>query len=205
MKRVPNFYRRNAAQGVARRVVAGKKASPEQMRDTVGQVVTWCYLITLRGVTKWDVHGMDDFLEKAGRNAEDYMIRVRAGSSDRAARKWLDSVTEKLAFVLPADKAPKKQADRDELAQKRIGAEMAWRILSAALVRAEPWGCAVDEKTAQVVLDETQSVYRRFLDWAVEGDAYGMERLKRDVESVLGEAVEVFDDGRGAVFAKTIY
>lgn len=71
MKRVPNFYRRNAAQGVARRVVAGKKASPEQMRDTVGQVVTWCYLIALRGVTKWDVHGMDDFLEKAGRNAED--------------------------------------------------------------------------------------------------------------------------------------
>ena len=83
MKRVPNFYRRNAAQGVARRVVAGKKASPEQMRDTVGQVVTWCYLIALRGVTKWDVHGMDDFLEKAARNAEDYMIRVRAGSSDR--------------------------------------------------------------------------------------------------------------------------
>lgn len=205
MKRVPNFYRRNAAQGVARRVVAGKKATPEQMRDTVGQVVTWCYLIALRGVTKWDVHGMDDFLEKAARNAEDYMIRVRAGSSERAARKWLDSVTEKLAFVLPADKAPRKQADRDELAQKRIGAEMAWRILSAALVRAEPWGCAVDEKTAQVVLDETQSVYRRFLDWAVEGDAYGMERLKRDVESVLGEAVEVFDDGRGAVFAKAIY
>lgn len=52
MKRVPNFYRRNAAQGVARRVVAGKKATPEQMRDTVGQVVTWCYLIALRGVTK---------------------------------------------------------------------------------------------------------------------------------------------------------
>lgn len=205
MKRVPNFYRRNAAQGVARRVAAGKKATPEQMRDTVSQVVTWCYLIALRGVTKWDVHGMDDFSEKAARNAEDYMIRVRAGSSERAARKWLDSVTEKLAFVLPADKTPRKQADRDELAQKRIGAEMAWRILSAALVRAEPWGCAVDEKTAQVVLDETQSVYRRFLDWAVEGDAYGMERLKRDVESVLGEAVEVFDDGRGAVLAKTIY
>lgn len=32
-----------------------------------------------------------------------------------------------------------------------------------------------------------------------------MERLKRDVESVLGEAVEVIDDKHGAVFANTIY
>ena len=169
------------------------------------QVVTWCYLIALRGVTKWDVHGRDDFLEKAARNAEDYMIRVRAGSSDRAARKWLDSVTEKLAFVLPADKAPKKQADGTSW--RKSGSVRRWRggfCLLHWCVRsrgAARW----TKKTAQVVLDETQSVYRRFLDWAVEGDAYGMERLKRDVESVLGEAVEVFDDGRGAVFAKTIY
>ena len=78
--------------------------------------------------------------------------------------------------------------------------------MSAALLRKEPWGCAVDEATAQKVLDEMRDYYEnRFLDWAKEGDAYGMERLKRDVESVLGEAVEVIDDKHGAVFANTIY
>ncbi len=206
MKRVPNFYRRNAAQGVARRVVTGKKATPEEMRDSVGQVVAWCYLVALRSVTGWNTQKMDSFLEKATRNAEDYMIRVRVSTSDKAACKWLDGVVEHLTFVLPADKPMKKQADRDELAQKRIGADMAWKIMSAALVRKEPWGCAESEALAQNVLDETRDYYEnRFLDWAKEGDAYGMERLKRDVESVLGEAVEVFDDGRGAVFAKTIY
>lgn len=206
MKQAPNFYRKNAACGVARRVMNGKKATPEQMRDAVGQVVAWCYLVALRSVTGWNVQEMDSFLEKATRNAEDYMTRVRVSTSDKTARKWLDGVVKNLAFVLPADKPLKKQADRDELAQKRIGADMAWKIMSAALLRKEPWGCAEDEALAQKVLDEMRDYYEnRFLDWAKEGDAYGMERLKRDVESVLGEAVEVLDDGRGAVFANTIY
>ena len=185
MKRVPNFYRRNAAQGVARRVVAGKKSTPEQMRDAVGQVVAWCYLVCLRGVTGWSAKQMDNYLEKATRNTQDYMIRVRTSTTDKAARKWLDKTTEKLHFVLPADKPLKKQADRDELAQKRIGADTAWKIMSAALMR--------------------DYYENRFLDWAKEGDAYGMERLKRDVESVLGEAVEVIDDKHGAVFADNLY
>lgn len=206
MKRAPNFYRRNAAQGVARRVVTGKKATPEEMRDSVGQVVTWCYLVCLRSVTGWNAKKMDNFLEKATRNAEDYMTRVRVSTSDKTARKWLDSMVENLTFVLPADKPLKKQADRDELAQKRIGADMAWKIMSTALLRKEPWGCAEDEALAQKVLDEMRDYYEnRFLDWAKEGDAYGMARLKQDVQNVLGEAVEVFDDGRGAVFANTIY
>lgn len=206
MKQAPNFYRKNAAQGVAQRVMTRKKATPEEMRDSVGQVVTWCYLVALRSVTGWNVQEMDGFLEKATRNAEDYMTRVRVSTSDKTARKWLDGVVKNLAFVLPADKPLKKQADRDELAQKRIGADMAWKIMSAALLRKEPWGCAEDEALAQKVLDEMRDYYEnRFLDWAKEGDAYGMERLKRDVESVLGEAVEVLDDGRGAVFANTIY
>lgn len=206
MKQVPNFYRRNAAQGVAKRVLTRKKATPEEMRDSVGQVVTWCYLVALRSVTEWNTQKMDDFLEKATRNAEDYMTRVRVSTSDKAARKWLDGVVKNLTFVLPPDKPLKKQADRDELAQKRIGADMAWKIMSAALLRKEPWGCAESEALAQNVLDEMRDYYEnRFLDWAKEGDTYGMERLKQDVQNVLGEAVEVFDDGRGAVFANAIY
>lgn len=206
MKQAPNFYRKNAACGVARRVMNGKKATPEQMWDAVGQVVAWCYLVCLRGVTGWSAKQMDNYLEKATRNTQDYMIRVRTSTNDKAARKWLDKTTEKLHFVLPADKPLKKQADRDELAQKRIGADTAWKIMSAALLRKEPWGCAVDEATAQKVLDEMRDYYEnRFLDWAKEGDAYGMERLKRDVESVLGEAVEVIDDKHGAVFADNLY
>ena len=158
------------------------------------------------GVTGWSAKQMDNYLEKATRNTQDYMIRVRTSTTDKAARKWLDKTTEKLHFVLPADKPLKKQADRDELAQKRIGADTAWKIMSAALLRKEPWGCAVDEATAQKVLDEMRDYYEnRFLDWAKEGDAYGMERLKRDVESVLGEAVEVIDDKHGAVFADNLY
>lgn len=204
MGQMPNYYRKNAAQGAARRVLAGKKANPEQMRDVVGQVVTWCYLIAVRGVTEWNAAEMDKLLDNANKNAQDYMIRVRTVGA-KSARKWLDGVADGLTFVLPADKPQKTKAARDELAQKRMGAEMAWEILTAALIRKAPWGCGVDKKTAQRVLNETASVYKRFLDWAVEGDAYGMERLKRDVESVLGEAVEVVDDHCGAVFSDRLY
>ena len=93
MKQVPNFYRKNAACGVARRVLTGKKATPEQMRDSVGQVVAWCYLVCLRGVTGWSAKQMDNYLEMATRNTKDYTIRVEMSTDDKKARKWRDETT----------------------------------------------------------------------------------------------------------------
>ena len=88
---------------------------------------------------------------------------------------------------------------------------MAWKLMGLTMLQMQKPDMQkpdmhMDAMDAQNVLNEAKSVYNdRFLDWAREGDAYGMERLKRDVEAVLGEQVDVVDDGRGAVFSDKLY
>lgn len=205
MKNVPGFYYKNTAVGAARRVMNGKKAAPDAMRETVGQVVSWCILIALAGYMGWNHEQMEEFAQDACRISEDFCVRARV-NGDAAAKKWLDGEVKPLHFTLPPDKPIKKRADRDELAQKRMGADVAWKLMGLTMLQMQKPDLQMDALDAQNVLNEAKSVYNdRFLDWAKEGDAYGMERLKRDVEAVLGEQVDVVDDGRGAVFSDKLY
>lgn len=205
MKNVPGFYYKNAAAGAARRVVNCKKAAPDTMRETVGQVVSWCILIALAGFQGWNHDEMEAFAEEVSRFTETYCLKVREVGGTKADR-WLNGKTKPVHFMLPADKPIKKQADRDELAQKRMAAETAWKLMAATMMNTDKESIKMDSLAVQHVLDDAKSVYRdRFLDWAKEGDAYGMERLKMDVETMLGEQVEVVDDGRGAVFSERLY
>ena len=205
MKNVPAYYLKNAAVGTALRVMNGKKAAPDAMRETVGQVVSWCILIALAGYMGWNHEQMEKFEEKKCRISEDFRVRARV-NGEAAAEKWLDGEVKPLHFTLPPDKPIKKRADRDELAQKRMGADVAWKLMGLTMLQMQKPDMQMDAMDAQNVLNEAKSVYNdRFLDWAREGDAYGMERLKQDVEAVLGEQVDVTDDGRGAIFSDKLY
>lgn len=204
MKQMPNYYRRNAAQGAARRVMNGTIARADDMRETVGQVVTLCLLMVLPDVTGWSSEEIDVYLRCLTRATGEYCSRAAVDA--KAAKKWLNDIVRPLVFVLPPDKPLKNRAARDELAQKRMGCELVWKMFCAALVQAAPAGCGVDKETAQQVLDEARDYYEnRFLDWAKEGDGYGWERLKRDVKDKPGECIDCLDDGKGSVFSDRIY
>lgn len=157
MKQMPNYYRRNAAQGAARRVMNGTIARADDMRETVGQVVTLCLLMALPDVTGWSSEEIDVYLRCLTRATGEY--GSRAAVDEKAAKKWLNDIVRPLVFVLPPDKPLKNRAARDELAQKRMGCELVWKLFCAALVQAAPAGCGVDKETAQQVLDEARDYY----------------------------------------------
>lgn len=202
MGRVPDYYRRNAAQGVAKRVLkGGGNEKPCDMRE----VVTLCYLIALRNVTEWNTKQVDEYLKALTRNRKDYAIREQTAGGKHKACRWLHEMTQDFNFVLPAGEGRQSAKSRDELAQKRMSVDITWRLLCLALVRQRPWGCEVDKKTAQKVLDESTSAYRWFLYWEKQGGAYAMERMKQQVENVLGEAVDAANVGGGTAFGDRIY
>ena len=145
-------------------------------------------------------------------NAIDLAIQIGMGKRNNTI---LQSAFFSLAKIMPEEDAIRYMKEKAKASYMKKGedvVEMNYKAIdlgATAYVKIDvpaDWADAVDEATAQKVLDEMRDYYEnRFLDWAKEGDAYGMERLKRDVESVLGEAVEVIDDKHGAVFADNLY
>ena len=65
MKRVPNFYRRNAAAGAVRRVLDKKRADPEEARETVEQIVSLCVAMAAVSVMEWNEGRRDEYLRCA--------------------------------------------------------------------------------------------------------------------------------------------
>lgn len=179
------------------------KATAEHARESVGQVVTWCFLIAVRGVLGFGTVRMDRFSAQAGKMAALYQNKCAAQGAQ--ADKWLQKQVEGLTFVLPCDKPPKNRRAKDELMQKRLAADVAWRLLAATLRHPAPAGVGVSAAKVQQVLEETRLEYLRFLDWAREGDAYGYERLRADVALALGEELQVQDDGSAPVFSRRIF
>ena len=87
MKRVPNFYRRNAAAGAVRRVLDKKRADPEEARETVEQIVSLCVAMAAVSVMEWNEGQRDEYLRCANCCIEDYNIKSgRRADSRRCVR-----------------------------------------------------------------------------------------------------------------------
>ena len=126
MKRVPNFYRRNAAAGAVRRVLDKKRADPEEARETVEQIVSLCVAMAAVSVMEWNEGRRDEYLRCANCCIEDYNIRAAAHNDQRAAQRWLDSVGG--AAVCPAcGRKPEAQGSKrgadPEADEQRQGVE----------------------------------------------------------------------------------
>lgn len=206
MKRVPNFYRRNAAAGAVRRVLDKKRADPAEARETVEQIVSLCVLMAAVSVMEWNAEQRDEYIRCKICCTDDYSIRAAAHNGQRAAQRWLDSVVEGLRFVLPADESLKRKAAREALIQKRMSSDRAWKLWAAALVVKKPNGMCIDKETAQRVLDEARDYYRdRFLPAVRFGDGYGMETLRRDAENVLGDAAQLALGEQTTVYSNRVW
>lgn len=206
MKRVPNFYRKNAAVGAVRRSLDRTRANEQDTKETVEQVAALCIAMAAVSVMGWDEEQRDNYLRCEIRCIEDYNVRCAAHRDVALVNKWLDGLVEGLCFVLPANGNLKRRADREELDRKRLYADRAWKLWAAALVAPAPCGMEIGREKAQSILDEARDYYRdRFLTAAVLGDGYGMEQLRRDAENVLGDAAQLALGAEKTVYSNRVW
>lgn len=164
------------------------RGQAEQDRRAVVQVVLWCIVIAMHEVLGYGAKRLNEFGRQYNIAIDKYETMVRAVGEDKAKR-WIAEETGGLRFVLPADRAIRRQKDRERLAQKRMAADQAWTL---AVVAWKDMG--IGEKRAQAILDKAEEEYRWFLDWAKEGDEYGYERIRQAAEAILHEEMEVVEE-----------
>ena len=196
MGKMPSFYRKNIAQGAIRRV----GASNAERQEEVMQAVYWCLVIAMHtglGMGKESLEKFGAEMQIVSRQYEAQLNAVR----QKRAEAWLEKQTAGLVFVLPADGPIKKPRDRENLARKRQDAEPVWRLCAMALGR-----MGYGNVRRQRWLEKGKEEYRWFLEWAKDGDAYGFERLRRALEQILHESMELITEaGRNPVYAKKMW
>lgn len=164
------------------------RGQAEQDRRAVVQVVLWCIVIAMHEVLGYGAKRLNEFGRQYNITIDKYEAMARAVGEGKAKR-WIAEETGGLRFVLPADRAIRRQKDRERLAQKRMAADRAWTL---AVVAWKDMG--IGEKRAQAILDKAEEEYRWFLDWAKEGDEYGYERIRQAAEAILHEEMEVVEE-----------
>ena len=107
------------------------RGQAEQDRRAVVQVVLWCIVIAMHEVLGYGAKRLNEFGRQYNIAIDKYEAMTRAVGEEKAKR-WVAEETGGLRFVLPADRAIRRQKDRERLAQKRMAADQAWTLAVVA-------------------------------------------------------------------------
>ena len=169
-------------------------------RKATDEVLRYCITIAAFDVLEFD-KGALDRLTAAMKNRADVYTAERAVLGQTRARQLLRERTEPMLdrpFILPAGQYPRKQHEKDALAERRDAGDLAIRYFVEGLNE-----MGYDRAQINAAVEEARGNYEQFLGWAVDGEYVAYTMLGRKVAEITSGSVEVAaEPGTGPIFGK---
>lgn len=169
-------------------------------RKATGEVLCYCAIIAAFDALEFDKDTLDR-LTAAMNNRADVYTTERAVLGQTRARQLLRERTESLLnrpFILPAGQYPRKQHEKDALAERRDAGDLVIRYFVEGLNE-----MGYDRAQINEAVEEARGNYEQFLGWAVDGEYVAYTMLGRKVAEITGGSVEVAaEPGAGPIFGK---
>lgn len=100
-------------------------------------------------------------------------------------------------FILPAGQYPRKQREKDALAERRAAGDLVIRFFIEAL-----GSMGYDRVQINSTVEEARKNYEQFLEWAKDGEYVAYTKLGRCVAQMTGGSAEVARvPGAGPIFS----
>lgn len=190
---------RNSISRCATPKISAKKNIMDN-RKTTDEVLRYCITIAAFDVLEFDKDALDR-LTAAMKNRADVYTTERAVLGQTRARQLLRERTEPMldrSFVLPAGEYPRKQHEKDALAERRDAGDLTIRYFVEGLNE-----MGYDRAQINAAVEEVRRNYKQFLEWAVDGEYTAHTMLGRKVAEITGGSVEVTaEQGAGPIFGK---
>lgn len=178
----------------------GAKKNIMDNRKATDEVLRYCTIIAAFDVLEFDKDALDR-LTAAMKNRADVYTTERAVLGQTRARQLLRERTEPMldrSFVLPAGEYPRKQHEKDALAERRDAGDLTIRYFVEGLNE-----MGYDRAQINAAVEEVRRNYEQFLEWAVDGEHTAHTVLGRKVAEITGGSVEVTaEQGAGPIFGK---
>lgn len=190
---------RNSVSRCATSKISAKKNIRDNRKAT-DEVLRYCTIIAAFDVLEFDKDTLDR-LTAAMNNRADVYTTERAVLGQTRARKLLRDRTEPMLdrpFILPAGEYPRKQHEKDALAERRDAGDLVIRYFVEGLNE-----MGYDREQINATVEEARGNYEQFLSWAVDGEYVAYTMLGRKVAEITNGSVEVAaEPGTGPVFGK---
>lgn len=190
---------RNAVSRCATSKISAKKNIMDNRKAT-DEVLRYCTIIAAFDVLEFDKDALDR-LTAAMKNRADVYTTERAVLGQTRARQLLRERTEPMldrSFVLPAGEYPRKQHEKDALAERRDAGDLTIRYFVEGLNE-----MGYDRAQINAAVEEVRRNYEQFLEWAVDGEYAAHTMLGRKAAEIMGGRVEVVaEPGAGQIFGK---
>lgn len=190
---------RNSVSRCATSKISTKKNIMDNRKAT-DEVLRYCTIIAAFDVLEFDKDTLDR-LTAAMKNRADVYTTERAVLGQTRARQLLRECTEPMldrSFILPAGEYPRKQHEKDALAERRDAGDLAIRYFVEGLNE-----MGYDRAQINTAVEEVRRNYEQFLEWAVDGEDVAHTMLGRKAAEIMGGSVEVAaEPGVDPIFGK---
>lgn len=190
---------RNSISRCATSKISAKKNIMDNRKAT-DEVLRYCTIIAAFDVLEFD-KGALDRLTAAMKNRADVYTTERAVLGQTRARQLLRKRTESMLdrpFILPAGEYPRKQHEKDALAERRDAGDLVIRYFVESLNE-----MGYDRAQINAAVEEARGNYEQFLGWAIDGEYVAYTMLGRKVAEITDGSVEVAaEPGADPIFGK---
>ena len=137
-------------------------------RQAVGEVVSYCTMIAANDTLDFDRDKQERLCTEMNHRAEVYTVEMSAYGQPKAREKLRERTAPMLdkPFVLPAGQYPRKQREKDALAERRAAGDLVIRFFIEAL---DSMGYDRARSTAPW---KKQKNYEQFLEWQKTGSMW---------------------------------
>lgn len=140
-------------------------------RQAVGEVVSYCTMIAANDTLDFDRDKQERLCAEMNHRAEVYTVEMSAYGQPKAREKLRERTAPMLdkPFVLPAGQYPRKQREKDALAERRAAGDLVIRFFIEALD-----SMGYDRAQINSTVEEARKNYEQFLEWAKDGGVCGV-------------------------------
>lgn len=168
-------------------------------RQAVGEVVSYCTMIAANDTLDFNRDKQERLCTEMNHRAEVYTVEMSAYGQPKAREKLRERTAPMLdkPFVLPAGQYPRKQREKDALAERRAAGDLVIRFFIEALD-----SMGYDRAQINSTVEEARKNYEQFLEWAKDGEYVAYTKLGRCVAQMTGGSTEVARvPGAGPIFS----
>lgn len=145
-------------------------------RQAVGEVVSYCTMIAANDTLDFNRDKQERLCTEMNHRAEVYTVEMSAYGQPKAREKLRERTAPMLdkPFVLPAGQYPRKQREKDALAERRAAGDLVIRFFIEAL-----GSMGYDRVQINSTVEEARKNYEQFLEWAKDGEYVAYTKLGR--------------------------
>ncbi len=168
-------------------------------RQAVGEVVSYCTMIAANDTLDFNRDKQERLCTEMNHRAEVYTVEMSAYGQPKAREKLRERTAPMLdkPFVLPAGQYPRKQREKDALAERRAAGDLVIRFFIEALD-----SMGYDRAQINSTVEEARKNYEQFLEWAKDGEYVAYTKRGRCVAQMTGGSTEVARvPGAGPIFS----